>query len=56
MDFSKINVLGIDIFCKDLMARDVPYADVVKDFGADNTGESDTTASVQSAVNQSHSS
>lgn len=55
MDFSKINVLGIDIFCKDLMARDVPYADVVKDFGADNTGESDTTASVQSAVNSSAS-
>ena len=26
MDFSKINLLGIDIFCKDLAARNVPFA------------------------------
>lgn len=49
MDFSKINILGIDIFCKDLDARNVYYIDVTK-CGADNTGAKDSTDAVQSAV------
>nr|DAU44913.1 MAG TPA: Pectate lyase [Caudoviricetes sp.] len=55
MDFSKINLLGVDIFCKDLAARNVPYADVVKDFKADNTGVTDATESVQNAVDSLNS-
>lgn len=54
MDFSKINVLGLDVFCKDLVARDTPYADVRR-YGADLTGDSDCTAQVQSAVNSNAS-
>lgn len=55
MDFSKINLLGVDVFCKDLTARNVPYADVVKDFKADNTGVTDATESVQNAVDSLNS-
>lgn len=49
-----MNVFGTDIFCKDLEARNVFYADVAK-YGADNSGNTDSTEAVQNAVDSSAS-
>lgn len=49
-EFDKINVLGVDVYCKDITARNTPYADVQL-LGADASGNTDCTAIVQNAVN-----
>lgn len=54
-DFSKINILGSDIYCKDIYARSVPYCDAAKEFSIDLTGNTFCTEALQNAVDSAAS-
>lgn len=53
-DFSVVNISGVDINVKDAFLRNKKLKDianVVSDFGADNTGTKDSTSAIQNALN-----